>query len=221
MGPPYVVHRRSTRDRRAVDCVSWSGRGSLARPASPILATMAARTVVVRRPRRRLFEILRQLPRWLRAVASASPRRPLPPDSALLGLGRRPGLLWTTEGGHRCVGCGRCIGACPGRALTLELAEEGEPGVGTVRTKTKTNTKTKARTGTRTKKNAPAARQASLDTVARVTRFELAPGRCLACGLCIELCPESALVQVAGATLVGAGPEPRRLRLIDLLQAAP
>lgn len=170
---------------------------------------MAARTLAVKRPRRRLFSVLWQLPHWLHAVASASPRRPPPPDSAALGMGMRPGLSWTADGGHRCVGCGRCIDACPGRALTLERAEEAQQAqqaVRTVRTK---------------KKGSPVACRSVPSAAAGVRRFELAPGRCIACGLCVELCPESALVRVAGATLVGPGPEPRRWSLIDLLQAAP
>lgn len=212
---PSVVHGHSISDRREGDCVRRIGRGSLARPASPILAAMAARTVVVKRPRRRFFWILWQLPHWLRAVASASPRHPPPPpDSAALGMGMRPGLLWTAGGGHRCVGCGRCIGACPGRALTLELTEQAEQGSQAGRT---------ARTGrtAQTERNAMAARETLPSAAAGVRRFELAPGRCIGCGLCVELCPESALVRAAGATLVGSGPEPRRWSLIDLLQAAP
>jgi ferredoxin len=166
---------------------------------------MAARTVVVKRPRRRLFSILWQLPHWLRAVASASPRHPPPLAAAALGMDMRPGLVWTADGGHRCVGCGRCIDVCPGRALALEREEESQQAERTVRTR----------------QRAPAARGSVPSSAAGVRRFELAPGRCIACGLCVELCPESALVRVAGATLVGPGPEPRRWSLIDLLQAAP
>jgi len=180
---------------------------------------MAARTVVVQAPRRRLFSILWQLPRWLRAVASRSPRRPPPSTPAATAVAvaragsRRPGLLWTLEGGHRCVGCGLCIDACPGRALTLELAERAAQVEPTVWRKGKKGTK-----GT---KDAPPARGPIPSATARVRRFELAPGRCIGCGLCIELCPETALLRVEGAALVGPGPEPERWSLVDLLQAAP
>jgi len=135
----------------------------------------------------------------------------------------RPLLLWTTaEGGHRCVGCGRCIHACPGRALALELAEDSGPaGRPTQEAQAAEPVRRTPRQSARRKKKAASRTLGSVPSPpARVRRFELAPGRCIGCGLCVDLCPESALVRGAGTTFVGPGSEPHRWSLIDLLQTA-
>lgn len=77
--------------------------------------------VVVQRPRRRLFAILRAAPALLRAVLPRRrPAAPPPPIlAAPIGGLVQPALVATPEGGHRCTGCGDCLPVCPPRCLDL------------------------------------------------------------------------------------------------------
>jgi ferredoxin len=166
---------------------------------------MSAQVIVLKRFRRRRFEVLWLAPLWVRSVA-ASWRR-LHAGASLGGaeetiadqpLGgawgassaRRsrtgtaiPGLVWSASGTHRCVGCGRCVEVCPSRAIAIESDEERYE-------------------------------------VASVRRFELRVGACIGCGECAEVCPESALLLGEGADRVGPGPEPARRGIVDLLRAS-
>lgn len=181
---------------------------------------MAPRIVVVKRPRRRRFEIVWAFPLWLRAVASLGTRGPGRsarwPESAGSTPVAQPGLVWLESGVHGCVGCGRCVDVCPARALIVEVEVEIElKVVEEQRSRASSSARASAGVGSDC---GPRGRDRDDRFGGRdVKRFDLLPGRCIGCSLCVEVCPESALQPVVGRPRVGAGPRPARLRVIDLL----
>jgi len=145
------ARRRRAARARAPD----PGIGAALAPASPLLysAPMPAQVVVVRRSRRSLFAAPRALPDLLRSLRAALlPRVPparvdatggtaaptsgrtAPPQGGVARAGPAPAfdpavprLIRKDEGGHRCIGCLRCVDVCPSRCLAVD-AEEAMAG---------------------------------------------------------------------------------------------
>lgn len=155
---------------------------------------MPAQVVVVKRPQRRAFAVLRSAPAWLRALMQtlrAGLRRPATLDLAsidgfqdpiLLAPERRSGILTPELGAAAkldgCATCGRCVDICPSRALEIESTRNGESDFGSIRS------------------------------------FGLDTGRCIGCGDCVRICPSNLLVMNAEVDRVGAGAMPTVRSLI-------
>ncbi|MAG34409.1 MAG: hypothetical protein CL908_26330 [Deltaproteobacteria bacterium] len=146
---------------------------------------MPAEVVVVKRSRHRAFAVLRLAPAWLRSLWIAAWRNrgkaleadpfPLLAADSLPRLTRRPEVVFSHEGVHRCVGCNLCVRVCPSRCLVLETTPTDGPADG---------------------------RGGEAHDV-RVSGFGLLGERCIGCGVCARACPEDALEMrpVAAAAL--------------------
>ena len=168
---------------------------------------MPTQVVVVKRSRKRPFEVVWALPAWLRSLLrsfrTSMARRmslggraasPSWARSDVLHLGRPavdpamwPVLKLESRRGEdpsdRCSRCGECVSACPSRCLSLvpaTLSEVGdiEPGAG---------------------------------SVAR-DRLLLSMWGCIGCGKCVEICPEDALEMKPGTLYVARSRIIARLR---------
>lgn len=164
-------------------------RGSGFACASALLYSfdMPAQVIVVQRPRRNRFAVLRAVPAWLRSVRVAL-RRTLTRDAAIVQpnpIGSRsvgaplfPRLCLDASGAHRCIGCELCVRICPSHCLTIATEGQG--------------------------------------TGLRVTRFDLVRGACIGCGLCSEACPEGA-IEMAPGVAAELAPLSDRPAITDLL----
>jgi len=165
---------------------------------------MPARVVVVKRARRRPFALLWAVPHWLRSVWAAlrieQNSAPLQENGGLFASEWTAGLEipaldleGASEGRHRCTGCGVCTEVCPSKALTV-LSREIE-----------------------NRNAANGASPTGLSSSVDVIRFELDLDRCIGCGICVEDCPEDALMMRPAPLLALAAKGARASRL-DLLE---
>jgi len=168
---------------------------------------MPVQVVVVKRPRRGAFAILRSVPAWLRAVVATARSigrgrtriefegTAASKGSGILASERLSGVLWPgpvakadLEG---CADCGRCVAVCPCQALRLEFS--GPASLDT---------------------QAPAMdvdvdmdvdMDAGMDAGPGEIRFDLDPGRCIGCGDCARVCPSDLLEMQVRASRIGEG----------------